>query len=170
MEVGPQRSTRRRQRMFRRRGHHSPTRTRDSKVRPTCSNGRCRLSLDLQSDARSQYCCGRSALKVILNAVAGMILYWRIRPRALHLRRLLHEGDINFVPRSDEDAIQASSTRPHGHRCYASTHQRRKAPCHRSMKPPENSTAFTASRKWPPSRRIWSSVLRRRSPVSSGVK
>src|SRR5882762_10783883 len=33
MEAGPQRSTRRRQRMLRRRGHHSPTRTRYSKVR-----------------------------------------------------------------------------------------------------------------------------------------
>jgi hypothetical protein len=36
------------------------------------------------------------------------------------------------------------------------------------VKPPENSRAFTAFRKWPP-RRIRKPVLRRRSPVSSGV-
>jgi len=93
---------------FRRRGHHSPTRTRYSKVRSPVQ--RRQLSLDLQSDARSQILLrGRIAPKVILNVVfnvvAGMILIGaHARTRCISAPSIAR-GDIQFVPRSDEDAL-----------------------------------------------------------------
>src|SRR4029434_6030179 len=76
MEAGPQRSTRRRQRMFRRRGHHSATRTRYSKFR--YSQGQTadvELSLHLYQSRDGGLCClshKRIGLSVVMNVVAGM--------------------------------------------------------------------------------------------------
>jgi hypothetical protein len=68
---------------------------------------------------------------------------------------------INLVPLSGEMRLSGANE--------MSSHRTRTDALKWSVKPPENSRAFTASSEWPPSRRIRKPVLRRRSPVSSGV-
>jgi hypothetical protein len=170
MEARPQRSTRRRQRMFPRRGHHSPTRTRYSKVRsPTAATADVEISFPSQirretadPHANATYLDGNFQCRRwydLFAANAG---------NELRCAGLWHEATFNLVLLSgEENAILSGEDDVRSHRTCtdALNHQRFEW----SVKPPENSRAFSASRKWPPGRRIRKPVLRRRSPVSSGV-
>jgi hypothetical protein len=112
MEAGPQRSTRRRQRMLRRRGHHSPTRTRYSKVRsPMQQRQMSALALSpikreiADSVVRANRPEGNYQCRRWYDLFAAT-------PEAHSVcARLLHEATFNFVPRSDESAIELSSMR-----------------------------------------------------------
>jgi hypothetical protein len=164
MEAGPQRSTRRRQRMLRRRGHHSPTRTRYSKVRsPMQQRQMSALALSpikreiADSVARANRPEGNCQCRRWYDLFAATPEALSVVPVYCTRRHSISSPDQMKVPLAEFHA------RPHG----TGAVQRRRQ---RNVKPPENSRAFTASRKWPPSRRIQRPVLRRRSPVSSGVK
>src|SRR5882672_12463154 len=106
MEAGPQRSTRRRQRMLWRRGHHSPTRTRYSKVRsPMQQRQMSALALSpikreiADSVARANRPEGHCQCRRWYDLFAAHAR------SLLRCALLLHEATCNFVLRSDEGAI-----------------------------------------------------------------
>jgi hypothetical protein len=135
------------------------------KSAPNCSNGRRRaIALSNQARDRRSLVQMRLTPTVIFNVVAGMI-FLRQTPEMRSVKCALLHRAYGTKPHQSRPPYQVKCDYQVRMRWLASHVHRR---FERSVKPPENSRAFTASRKWPP-RRIRKPVLRRRSPVSSGV-